>query len=291
MKKETSFSTKGQRADIGELVIYRLLPNRYTDAVGPFVFLDHIVPKVYSSANNGGTGGHPHRGIATLTYIIEGEGEHFDSAGNNVNVYSGGIQWMKAGNGIIHDEALRADSRSGTNRTHGFQFWINLPAKIKAEKPEYLAVQRDEVPRKALPNEKGWIKVIAGSYEDLTSKIPNYSEQFLYHIHLEPGTDFNIFIADKIEVAVFLFSTNMLLNEVEFDAGEFVEFDRIPGEITMKNQSQEATDILIFGGQPYTEPIVAEGPFVMNSAAEIADAYRDFYAGKYGEINNQKGRI
>lgn len=176
MKKETSFSTKGQRADIGDLTIYRLLANRYTDAVGPFVFLDHIIPKVHSSSMNSGTGGHPHRGIATLSYIIEGEDEHFDSAGNYAKVYSGGIQWMKAGNGIIHDETLNVDSQTGTNRTHAFQFWINLPSKNKAEKPEYLAIQSDEVPQKKLPNDSGWIKVIVGSYEDLNSKIPNYSE-------------------------------------------------------------------------------------------------------------------
>ncbi|QNL48832.1 pirin family protein [Olivibacter sp. SDN3] len=291
MKKETSFSTKGQRADIGDLTIYRILANRYTDAVGPFVFLDHIVPKAHSSAMDSGTGAHPHRGIATLSYIIEGEGEHFDSAGNHAKVYSGGIQWMKAGNGILHDETLNVDSRTENNRTHAFQFWINLPAKNKAEKPEYLAVQSDEVPQKSLPNDSGWIKVIVGSYEDLNSNIPNYSAQFLYHIQVEAGKSFTISIAEKVEVAAFLPSTNSILNDVEFQVGEFIEFDRLAGEIMIENKSQEATDVILFGGEPYTEPIVAEGPFVMNSRSEIADAYRDFYAGKYGKINNQKGRV
>ncbi|RDC56629.1 pirin family protein [Pedobacter chinensis] len=291
MKKETSFSTKGQRADIGDLTIYRLLANRYTDAVGPFVFLDHIVPKVHSSAMNSGTGGHPHRGIATLSYIIDGEDEHFDSAGNYAKVYSGGVQWMKAGNGIIHDETLNVDSQTGTNRTHAFQFWINLPSKNKAEKPEYLAIQSDEVPQKKLPNDSGWIKVIVGSYEDLNSKIPNYSEQFLYHIHIEAGKTFTISFEEKIEVAVFLPIVNATLNDAEFQAGDFIEFDRNAGEIIIENKLQEAADIILFGGEAYTEPIVAEGPFIMNSRSEIADAYRDFYNGEYGEINNQKGRV
>ena len=163
MKKGTSFSTRGHRADIGGLVISRILPNRYIDAVGPFVFLDHIVPKLQPSVMDSGTGAHPHRGIATLSYIIEGEDEHFDSAGNYAKVHSGGIQWMKAGNGIIHDETLNTDSRTGSNRTHAFQFWINLPAKNKAEKPEYLAIQGNEVPQKTLPNDDGWLKVIIGS--------------------------------------------------------------------------------------------------------------------------------
>lgn len=284
MKKKTSFSTRGHSADIGDLTIYRLLPNRYTDAVGPFVFLDHIIPKVQLSAVNRGTGPHPHRGIATLSYIIEGENEHIDSAGNYSIVYSGGIQWMKAGNGIIHDETLKIDSRTGSNRTHALQFWINLPSKNKVEKPDYLAIQSNEVPQKELSNDGGWIKVIAGHYEDLKAIIPNYSKQFLFHIQLQGGKNFTISIDGKVEVAAFLPTKNVMLNDLEFQAGEFVEFDRNAGKITIENKLQEAADILLFGGEPYTEPFVAEGPFVMNSLAEIAEAYREFYAGKYGKI-------
>jgi len=284
MKKKTSFSAKGQRADIGDLQILRLLPNRYTDAVGPFVFLDHIVPMVHSSPRNSGTGGHPHRGIATLTYILEGQAEHFDSAGNYAKVYSGGIQWMKAGNGIIHDETLSVDPRTGTNRTHAFQFWINLPAKNKAEIPEYLSIQNDEVPCKELPDNSGWIKVIVGEYEDLQSNIPDYSVQFLYHIHIEAGKSFVISMPHNIEVAAFLPANKAIINEAEFQTGEFIEFDRSAGEIVIENNSTEATDIILFGGESYSEPIIAEGPFVMNSPPEIARAYQDFYAGKYGVI-------
>ena len=288
MKRETSFSTKGQRADIGDLTIYRILPNRYASAVGPFVFLDHIVPKLHPAVMDSGTGAHPHRGIATLSYIIEGEDEHFDSAGNYAKVYSGGIQWMKAGNGIIHDETLNIDSQTGNNRTHAFQFWVNLPSKNKAEKPAYLAIQNNEVPQKGLPNNAGWIKVIVGNYEDLNSKIPTYSEQFLYHIQLQAGKNFTISMDEKVELAAFLPTKNAILNDVEFQAGEFIEFDRTAGEIVIENELQEDTDIILFGGEPYAEPIVAEGPFVMNSSSEIAEAYRDFYAGKYGKINYHK---
>jgi redox-sensitive bicupin YhaK (pirin superfamily) len=259
--------------------------------VGPFVFLDHLIPRLNPPVMNGGTGAHPHRGIATLSYILEGEDEHFDSAGNYAKVYSGGIQWMKAGNGIIHDETINADSTTGTNRIHGFQFWVNLPAKNKAEKPEYLAIGRDKVPQKELPNESGWIKVIAGDYEELHSKIPNYSAQFLYHILLQPGKRFSIFMNEKVEAAAFLPTQDTVLNDAQFGAGEFVEFDRNAGEIAIENTLPEATDILLFGGEPYTEPIVAEGPFVMNSKAEIAEAYRDYFAGKYGQIHPQKSSV
>jgi len=288
MKKKISFSTRGQRADIGDMVIYRMLANRYADAVGPFVFLDHIAPTVHTvkvETNKSGTGQHPHRGIATLTYILNGEGEHYDSRGHHTKVYSGGIQWMKAGNGIIHDENLIPDSQRNDGLTHAFQFWINLPSINKKEQPEYLAIQANEVPKKNLPDNKGWIKVIVGEYENIVSKIPNYSKQFLYHFHLEAGKQFSIDTEIGLEYAALLPEQDVVINDTEIHAGEFIEFDRDGGSIEINNNSKTAVDIMVFGGQSYTEPIFAEGPFVMNSDKEIGDAYRDFYAGKYGEIN------
>ena len=284
-KKQTSFSTQGQRADIGPLQIQRILPNRYADAVGPFVFLDYLAPAIKEMINKNGMGEHPHRGIATLTYILQGEVEHFDSAGNTDKIYSGGMQWMKAGNGIIHDENFNYDSQTNNKYIHGFQFWLNLPAKNKAEKPEHIAVQANEVPQKKIANNKGWLKVVVGNYEDLHSKIPSYTEQFLYHIHLEANQSFSINFEDKMEVAAFLPTHNVTLNEAEFHKGDFVEFDRNAGEIELKNTSENAIDIILFGGETYIEPIVAEGPFVMNTKLEIAEAYRDFLLGKYGKIN------
>lgn len=290
MKKKSSFSTQGQRADIGDLEIYRILANRYADAVGPFVFLDHIVPKIQTSINKRGTGAHPHRGIATLSYILNGEDEHFDSAGNYAMVHSGGVQWMNAGNGIIHDETLNYDSKTDSKLTHAFQFWINLPSKIKAENPAYLAIEGNEVPVKTLPDGSGWIKVIVGSFEELSSAIPNYSEQFLYHIHLESGASFTTSFADKIEVAAYLPTLPALINDENFGAGDFIEFDRKAGTLELTNENQEACDFLLFGGESYLEPIFAEGPFVMNSKLEIANAYKDFYNGEYGKIEYEKQR-
>lgn len=284
MKKETSFSTKGNRADLGPLAIKRMLPNRYADKVGPFVFLDYVAPAIKDTITTDGMGAHPHRGIATLTYILQGEVEHFDSAGYTAKIHSGGAQWMKSGNGIIHDENFNYDSQTNNKFIEGFQFWINLPAKNKAESPAHIAIQAEEIPKKELENKSGWIKVIVGKYHELSSKIPDYSEQFLYHLHLEAGRQFSITIQDKIEVAAFLPAHNAWLNDVEFQAGEFVEFSKTAGEIEIRNTSEKAIDIILFGGEEYTEPMVAEGPFVMNSLAEIANAYKDFYAGKYGQI-------
>src|SRR5882762_5719831 len=125
MKKKIRFSMQGHRADIGEYIINRLLPNMYAKAVGPFVFLDHLLPAALSPGEPikkaNGSGAHPHRGIATLTYILNGEADHLDSKGHHAKVNSGGAQWMKAGNGIIHDEVVNVDPQTPDLLTHAFQ--------------------------------------------------------------------------------------------------------------------------------------------------------------------------
>ncbi len=204
MKKRISFSTKGTIADLGPLAITRLLPNRNADKVGPFVFLDYVAPAIKETISKNGMGAHPHRGIATLTYMLQGKVQHVDSAGYTAEIRSGGVQWMKAGNGIIHDENINYDSQTYDKIVEGFQFWINLPAKNKTEKPAHMALQTEEIPKKEFINKSGWIKVIVGNYEELNSIIPNYSHQFLYHIHLEVGKQLSIDMDDKIEVAAFL---------------------------------------------------------------------------------------
>jgi redox-sensitive bicupin YhaK (pirin superfamily) len=216
VKKETSFSTRGQRADIGNIAIYRILANRYADKVGPFVFLDHIAPAFQNEVNKSGTGAHPHRGIATLTYVISGEVEHLDSRGNHQKVHSGGIQWMKAGNGIIHDEILNADSQTGKNTIHAFQFWINLPPKIKEEEPQYMAIHGSAVPKRFIGSQGSSIKVIAGEYQELRSAIPDYSGQFLYHIQLQANDKLEISFDQGTEVAAFLPTADAVLNNAAF---------------------------------------------------------------------------
>lgn len=283
--KSIRYRTRGQRADIGHLRIYRLLSNPQSRAIGPFVFLDHIAPNDRPAAMRNGTGAHPHRGIATLTYILEGEGEHFDSAGHHARVHSGGVQWMKAGNGVVHDETLNADSRSGSERTHAFQFWINLPARHKAEPPEYLSVQSEEVPVVDLHDAAGRLRVIVGGYGEKHSRIPDYSPQFLYHLELVPGRRASIELQEGLEVAAFVPEGEVSINKEVIEAGTFVAFDTEAGTVECQNEMETSVNMLLFGGEPYREPFVAEGPFVMNSVAELATAYRDYQAGKYGTIN------
>lgn len=291
MKKEIIFSGKGHRADIGDMMIYRILPNHEIRAVGPFVFLDYLAPQGNTkTGKNPGTGAHPHRGIATLSYILHGVDTHYDSAGHFARVSAGGIQWMKAGKGIIHDETLVVDQATDAGFTQGFQFWINLPGKQKNEHPDYMAIQADEVPLIHLEKEAGWIKIIAGSYEGRSSRIPSYTKQFLYHIHLCPEREYTLDTDPRLQYALYIPESEVQVNDTDVSPGDFISFAETRGIIEITNEKDAPADILIFGGAPYTEPIVAEGPFVMNAQEQIVEAYRDFHLGKYGRIDYGQGR-
>jgi len=279
-----TITAQGSRADIGSYKINRLLPNRYMDAIGPFVFLDHLMPTTHEKINEDdkGTGPHPHRGIATLTYVLDGVAEHYDSRGHHAVVTSGGVQWMKAGNGIVHDESMRPDTASGTLTTHSMQFWINLPETNKAEDPAYLPLQSSEIPQKSFDG--GSLRLITGSYEDLQSQIPSYSKEFVLHIKLNAGAHHSLASFADFEYAIFLPLQPATINEETYQQGDLLSFERKDGSIHISNPSNESVDLIFFGGKPYTEPIFASGPFVMNSQAGITQAYNDYYKGSYGTI-------
>lgn len=295
MKNKVINIKQGRRADVGAYKIYRVLPDHEVRAVGPFVFLDYVPPILHAPDEPrkvpDGKGAHPHRGIATLTYVLNGEADHFDSNGHHARVFSGGAQWMKAGNGIIHDEAMNPDPHTGDRLTHGFQFWVNLPARNKAEEPDYRPVQAAEMPIVELEDNAGWLKVVAGDYNGKNSPIPAYSEQFIYHLQLQPGKSFSLNTKEGLEYAAFLPVAGASINDIRYNERELLIFETMEGTIEIQNPSDTIVTAIVFGGAPYTEPIVAQGPFVMNTQAEIAAAYNDFFNGKYGAIQYEQEAI
>ncbi len=285
LKKQITFSEKGHRSSVAGTTIFHYLPNPHTYHVGHFIFLDYIPPFTRKEKMLPNTGfAHPHRGIATITYILNGEAEHYDSRGHRAKVHSGGVQWMKAGNGIIHDETMNADSKTTNPLNHGFQFWVNLPAKIKKENPDYMAIQSEELPLIPIENNGGWLKVVVGEYNGFQSNIPTYAKQYLYHIHLKKGKQFQFATENGLDYALFNLQHAVIVNEKEVHAGNLIGFDDKNGIIEIVNNSGSNADVLLFGGEKYTEPFVAYGPFVMSTEEEIRIAYADYQNGKYGKI-------
>ncbi|MDI9311101.1 MAG: pirin family protein [Limnohabitans sp.] len=288
MKKKVSIIYDGITTQVGTTEVVRLLPNHYIQAVGPFVFLDNIPKHIHlpkTPTKPDGSFAHPHRGIATFSYMIYGELEHYDSQGNYGVIGNGGLQWMKAGNGIIHDENPTLAFQKTGGIGQGMQFWINLPAQNKRETPDYMAVQGNEVPEVQLPNQAGSLRVLIGEFATKSSIIPTYSKQFLYHIQLTASASFLMKTEINFEYAAFAVSGNPTINEVLAPSGQLAVFDSNGDEILFENPTSEMVDIMVFGGETYTESIVAQGPYVMNTFEEILEANNDYFKGKYGKIN------
>ena len=281
---------------VGDLLVNRLLPGSEVRAVGPFVFLDHLYPteqKAKIPTLPSGKFAHPHRGIATFSYIFSGSLEHFDSHGGHGIVEAGGAQWMKAGNGVVHDEHSSPEFQRTGGILHSLQFWINLPAKNKAEAPDYLALHPSDIPEIELPDHAGTLRVVIGNIGEKRSPVKTYSEQFLYHIILQPKSKFTFAVPVQQEAAAFVPLNEVTINGSDFGKSEVVFFRNEEGEIELINKNTSAVDLILFGGEQYAELIIAEGPFVMNSRNEIAQAYKDFFDGKYGEIdyNRLSGQV
>lgn len=284
-------SYSGMNSKVGDFLVNRLLPGSTVHAVGPFVFLDHLYPteqKAKTPTLPSGQFAHPHRGIATFSYIFSGALEHFDSHGGHGIVEAGGAQWMKAGNGVVHDEHNSPKFQQTGGTLHSLQFWINLPAKNKAEAPDYLALHRSDIPEIELPDHAGTLRVVIGNIGEKQSPVQTYSAQFLYHVILQPKSKFTLAVPAEQEAAAFIPLREATINGSDFGNSELVYFRTEEGEIELYNKSTSAIDIILFGGERYAEPIVAEGPFVMNSRNEIAQAYKDFFDGKYGEIDYEQ---
>ena len=168
---------------------------------------------------------------------------------------------------------------------HGLQFWINLPAKNKAENPEYLAVQANDVPVVTLPGDAGVLRILIGEYEGKVSRVKRFSQHFIYHITLNATKTFTFNAKAGFEYAVLIPTGELHVNESLRGHGELISFSEEGSEIIFENRQSLPVDLILFGGEPYNESIVAQGPFVMNTELEIGEAYRDYSNGKYGEIN------
>ncbi len=288
MHKEIEILSQGHMVPLGpDMMVRRVIPNHYIQTVGPFVFLDHMGPTVQNpdvKAQTRGTGAHPHRGIITFTYLFSGEVEHYDSRGNHSIVKAGGAQWMKAGNGIIHDEGPTREFQQQGGTLHGIQLWINLPGVIKNEEPEYAALQSADVPEIELGNNAGKLRVLLGEYSEKKSPLKNFSSLVNLHLQLNASSNFELKLIPDFEYGIYLPLGEITIGNKQIRAGEFATLSAAGDVLALKNENQHALDIMIYGGLPLGEPMYAEGPFVMGNKLEIAHAYRDFYAGKYGEI-------
>ncbi|SMF47702.1 pirin family protein [Pseudobacteriovorax antillogorgiicola] len=290
MNRTVETVIKGKNETIGPHQIIRSLPDRQRLMIGHFILLDQLLRVRFDTSDLEhnlaamGDTSHPHRGIATLTYLYEGAIHHKDSLGNSETIEAGGVQWMNSGNGIIHDEAPSYAPNQGSITINGVQLWINLPTKVKAERPEYLALHKKAVPEATLSNGKGKLRVVVGQYEDVRSKVPTYAEMFLWDVRIQPGETVHVAIPPNLEAGIVIMEGQLKIDNAVLSQNEMAVLTENADTVELTNISDSESWYLIFGGETYNEPVALGGPFVMNTKDELYIAKKDYSEGRYGVI-------
>jgi len=271
------------RDDIGDLITQRPVPSAHLDQVDPFLFLNHHGPQTYPPHNRGlPFGPHPHRGFETVTFILEGMLTHKDSAGHESIIRAGGVQWMTAGSGLIHAEISPREFLETGGPLEILQLWVNLPPHLKMTQPAYTGLQKDQIPALSLDDGKVTMNLIAGSWDGTTGPVESLTGVFMSTIELRPGASLRI--GDMARRSVFLYVVRgaAQVGNYEDRVGAFhlVELSSDGDEILLS--SAEGALVLFGHAEPIGAPLVAHGPFVMNTRAEIEQAIRDYQAGKFG---------
>lgn len=266
------------RDDIGDLVTRRPVPGPGVDHVGAFLFLNHHGPQTYGPDNRGlPFGPHPHRGFETVTFILEGALAHTDSAGHESVIRAGGVQWMTAGRGIVHAEVSPAAFKRDGGPMEILQLWVNLPARLKMTAPRYVGLQADGIP--AIAANDATVHLISGEWRGHAGPIESLTDVFLSWVEAGPGAAVSF---DGLKGRdVFLYAARGSIEVAGRQVPQFHLAQLGAGDSVTIAASEPA--LFLFGhADPIDEPIVAHGPFVMNSVEEIRQAFADYQAGRFG---------
>ena len=245
------------------------------DYIDPFLMLDE-----FGSENKddyvAGFPPHPHRGIETVTYMLNGEFEHQDSTGAKGIMASGDVQWMKTGRGIIHSEMPAMKE----GKLLGFQLWINMPAKFKKNKPEYLYIKGKELGTHS--DKEKIVKVIAGKYEKAEGPEKKHNvEPIYFHVILNEGKEFNFEVPPGHNAFIYILKGELKIGEKNHSKTGDSNLILLERGSDLKIKADKKTEFLFIAGKPIGEPIARGGPFVMNTKAEILQAVKDYHNGTF----------
>src|SRR6266404_333174 len=251
-------------------VVRRPLPSETVDMVDPFLLVDEMGPVEYGPGKAVGAPDHPHRGFETVTYALAGEFEHEDSAGHRGVLGAGDVQWMTAGGGIIHSEVPSQRIREEGGRVHGFQIWVNLPARLKMSRPRYQEVPAKNIPQAATADGKARVRVIAGEALGARAVIDTNTPIVYQDWSLDAEGDVTVSVPRDHRALVYLFGGTVRVG----DEGKPVSDGQLgilgAGDaVRLRGTSAGPARLLLLGGVPLGEPVARYGPFVMNTEEEI----------------------
>ncbi len=252
--------------------------------LSPFLLLDYAAPHEFPpGSERRGVGPHPHKGFETVTVAYQGELEHRDSSGGGGKIGAGDVQWMTAGSGIVHEEFHSQDFARTGGTLQMVQLWVNLRAKDKRAKAGYQTLLKAQIPNVDLPQEAGSLRVIAGEYGGRKGAAKTFTPINLWDANLRAGKSAELPLPDGHTTTFLVLSGGVTVNgERDAVEGDLAIFARSGGNIAVKATTD--AKLLVMAGEPIAEPVVGQGPFVMNSRAEIQQAFEDYQLGRMGEI-------
>ena len=252
--------------------------------ISPFLLLDYAGPAEFSpTTERRGVGQHPHRGFETVTIVYKGEVEHRDSTGNGGVIGPGDVQWMTAASGILHEEFhSEAFARSG-GPLEMVQLWVNLPARDKMSAPGYQGIVDRDIPDLALKDDAGRLRLIAGEFDGTRGPARTFTDIDVWDIRLNAGKSATFDLHQGRNTALVVLHGAVEVNGQEVvREGQLALFERDGSQVRLEANNDAV--LLILSGEPIDEPIVGHGPFVMNTDAEIQQAFVDFQSGKFGRM-------
>jgi redox-sensitive bicupin YhaK (pirin superfamily) len=256
----------------------------------PFVHMDQMGEVEYAPGEPKGTPWHPHRGFETVTYILDGIFEHQDSNGGGGTITDGDTQWMTAGAGILHIERPPEHLVVSGGLFHGIQLWVNLPKAEKWAPPRYQDLRATEVSLLSSPDAGALVRVIAGEVAGHAGPGQTYTPMTMLHVTLAPGAALDLPWRDDFNALAYVLAGvgSAGVEKIAVSTGQLVVFgpgDAIRLEASKGQESRSAElEVLLLGGRPIREPVAWYGPFVMNTKAELMQAFEDYQAGKLGTI-------
>ena len=245
--------------------------------MSPFLLLDEMGPVVYAPGEAIGAPSHPHRGFETVTYLLDGGMKHADSAGNSGDLNPGDVQWMTAGRGVIHSELPQDHMMQNGGRMHGFQIWVNLPAKDKMMAPRYQDIPSSDIPEVTSEDGAVWAKVVAGTALDVRAIIDTVIPITFIHLKMKPGATYTHECVSDHNVMLYTFGGSLTVEGRSLHDGGLGLLS--PGDSATMVAEEDGAELLILGGPELGEPIARYGPFVMNTRQEIHQAIDDYNNG------------
>lgn len=267
-------------------LVHRPFPTRALDHFDPFLLLDEMGPADLGPGEAKGAPDHPHRGFETVTYMLEGCLEHRDSQGNQGQIGAGDVQWMTAGSGVVHSEMPEPTLKQQGGRMHGFQLWVNLPARHKMMRPRYQEVPSSRIPVARTEDGSVTVKVLAGEALGATAVIDTRTPIVYLDATLAPGADFSQPVPAEYNAFVYVVGGDGRFGPDARAARphELLLFGNDGDIVRLMAMPESSLRTLLIAGVPLREPVVRYGPFVMNTRAELIQAFQDYQAGRIGQI-------